>query len=355
MTLGWERGEDVIAERFKREEIPGTFKKKFHAKGDEGLVIEKHGEIYKELGSGEFAVSSLLDKDFTDLLVMDKSEKSLDRTLKRVWLKDEKRMDVHFEIKFKVFHADRFSRNLIKNRKRLFMEDVWADILSDLIYKKSLPEIKTHKITEFLKDDFCKKTKGEIENDMKKLFKDWGLILTYFSVDFIIPEEEKGMKMGKWSKGEGAASSKEVKGPPVERPAEELAKEIESRIGEKSREEVADEMEKERLEEEVRMELEKEQEQKDTEAALEALKLKEIKDKQEILKKSEEKELGTAEEKEETAEELKKRLGELKQAKEVTEKKFYKKELSEEAFQRMMENFEEKIIEVETKLKSKKG
>ena len=353
MTLGWERGEDVIAERFKKEEIPGTFKKKFHAKDDEGLVIEKHGEIYKELGSGEFAVSSLLDKDFTDLLVMDKSEKSLDRTLKRVWLKDEKRMDVHFEIKFKVFHADRFSRKLVKSRKRLFMEDVWADILSNLLYKKSLPEIKSHKITEFLEDDFCKKTKEEIENDMKKLFRDWGLILTYFSVDFIIPEEEKNRE--EHSEGEGRTSVEEVKEPPVERPAEEFAKKIESRIGKKSREEVADEMEKERLEEEVRMELEKEQEQKDTEAALEALKLKEIKDKQEILKKSEEKELGTAEEKEETAEELKKRLGELKQAKEVTEKKFYKKELSEEAFQRMMENFEEKIIEIETKLKSKKG
>ncbi|NIO22649.1 MAG: hypothetical protein GTN38_01310 [Candidatus Aenigmarchaeota archaeon] len=338
MVSDWERNEDVIAERFKREEIEGIFKKKFRAKENENLVIEKHGEIYRELGSGEFTVSGLLDKDFTDVLIMDKSEKTLERTLKNVCMRDEKRMDIDFEIKFKVSHSDRFSVNLVRNRKRLFMEDVWYDILSNLIYKKSLPEIKKHGVRDFLKADFCKETKEGIENDLKKVFREWGLTLKYFSVDFKVPEEER------------SAEEKEV-GKAEE--SEGIVKEAESKIEKSSREETIAGLEKERLKKEVRMELEKKETQKDTEEAMEAMDLKELKDKQELLKKTEERELG-AEEKKETPEDLEKKLEELKRAKEITERKFYKKELGEEAFQRMMEDFEKKIIEIETKLKSKK-
>ncbi len=352
MVTEWERNEDVIAERFKREEIEGTFKKKFSAKENENLVIEKHGEIYRELGSGEFTVSGLLDKDFTNLLIMDKSEKVLNRTLKNVFLSDGKRMDINFEIRFKVFHSDRFSNNLIRNRKRLFMEDVWADILSNLIYKKSMPEIKKHGITDFLKEDFCEERKESLENDLKKMFKDWGLLLTYFSIDFRIPEEEK--KAVETKEGVEKEEIKvEEKTEETEKEPEEIVEEGERRIESASKEGKIAELEEERLEKEVKMELEKKETQKDMEEAVEALDLKELKDKKELLKKTEEKGLGVEKE-EKTKEDLENKLEELKKAKEIAEKKFYKKELSEEAFQRMMEDFEKKIIEIETKLKSKK-
>lgn len=356
MVTEWDRDEDVVAERFKREEIEGLFKKKFRSKENENLVIEKHGEIYEELGSGEFAVTGLLDKDFTDLLIMDKSEKTLERTLKNVCLRDEKRMDIKFEIKFKVFHSDRFSSNLVKNRKKLFMEDVWSDMLSGLIYKKSLPEIKKHAITEFLEKDFCEKTKEGIESELKKMFKDWGIILTYFSIDFVVPEEIKKGAKEKPEVKPVEDVEKETKKEVATREPEEIVKEGEARVESASKEGTVAELEKERLEKEVKMELEKEESQKDMEEAVEALDLKEMKDKQELLKRTEEKELGV-EEKERggTRADLEKQLEELKKAKEITEKKFYKKELSEEAFQRMMEDFEKKIIEIETKLKSRKG
>jgi|GEM_PF-2912884 len=344
MVTEWERNEDVIAERFKREEIEGIFKKKFRAREKENLVIEKHGEIYKELGSGEFTVSGLLDKDFTYVLVMDKSEKTLGRTLKNVCLRDEKRMDMHLEIKFKISNPDRFSSNLVRNRKRLFMEDVWIDILSSLIYKKSLPEIKTHSIKEFLSTDFCKEKKGWVENDMKRIFKEWGLMLTYFSIEFRIPEDERKAEKEK------PAEPKEGPGEIKEKP-EEIVEEWEK--GGKSREETVADLEKERLKREVGMELEKEETQKDMEEAMEAMDLKELKDKQEMLKRAEERGLG-AKEKGGKREDLERQLEELKEAKDITERKFYKKELGEEAFQRMMEDFEKKIIEIETKLRSKK-
>lgn len=342
MVTEWERNEDVIAERFKREEIEGIFKKRFRSKEDENVVIEKHGEIYDELGSGEFSVSGLLDKDFTDLLIMDRSEKILKRTLKRVFLNDGKKMDINFEIGFKVFHSDRFSSNLVRNRKRLLMEDVWADILSKLIYKASLPDIKKHNITEFLEEEFCEKKKEQIEKDMKKLFKDWGLVLTKFSVDFRIPEEERAKKLEKSQAEEAKVMEKEP---------EEIVEEAERRTG-TSKEETVAELEKERLKRDVEMEMEKKEAQRDMEEAMEALDLKELKDKRELLKRVEERELSAEERKE--GENLEKELENLKKAKEITERKFYKKELSEEAFQRMMEDFEKKIIEIEAKLKSQK-
>jgi hypothetical protein len=346
MATVWERNEDVIAERFKREEIEGVFKKKFRAGENEKLVIEKHGEIYKELGSGEFTVSGLLDKDFTYLLIMDRSERVMERTMKNVFLRDERRMDIRFEVKFKVFHSDRFSSNLVRNRKRLFMEDVWADILSNLIYKKSLPEIKKHSAGEFLKEDFREKTMKGIGNDMKKMFRGWGLALTHFSVDFRIPE---GGKSGEAEKPTAEAKEEEGKKEP-----EDIVDEAEAGVikGESKEGRIA-ELEKERLGREVEMELEKEETQKDAEEAMEAMGLKEIKDKQEILKKAEEKELGIREEGEK-AEDLEKQLEDLRRAKEIAEKKFYKKELSEEAFQRMMEDIEKKIIGIESRLKSRK-
>jgi hypothetical protein len=347
MVTEWERNEDVLAERFKREEIEGIFKKKFRSKEDENIVIEKHGEIYKELGSGEFTVSGLLDKDFTDLLIMDKSEKILNRTLKRVFLSDGKKMDINLEIKFKVFHSDKFSSNLVRNRKRLFIEDVWADILSNLIYKKSLPEIKKHDITEFLKEEFCEKTKDRVEKDMKKMFKDWGLVLTKFSIDFRIPEKEKAAPEKVEKPAVGETRIEEAKNEP-----EKMVEEAERRIS-ASKEDTIAELEKERLERDVQMELEKKEAQRDAEEAMEALDLKELKDKRELLKKVEEKELGAGEKGEE-GEDLEKELENLKKAKDITERKFYKKELSEEAFQRMMEDFEKRIIEIETRLKSKK-
>jgi hypothetical protein len=344
MATVWERNEDVIAERFRREEIEGIFKKKFRAGENEKLVIEKHGEIYKELGSGEFTVSGLLDRDFTYLLIMDRSERVMERTLKNVFLRDEGRMDIRFEVKFKVFHPDRFSSNLVRNRKRLFMEDLWADILSNLIYKKSLPEIKKHGTGEFLKEDFRKKTGEGIENDMKKMFRGWGLLLTHFSIDFKIPEGEKVREAEKPKAGAKGGEGKEP-GDTVE----------EARIEkEESKEERIAELEKERLDREVKMELEKKEAQKDMEEAMEAMDLKEIKEKQELLKKAEEKELGIGEGEEEKAGDLEKQLEELKEAKEIAEKKFYKKELGEEAFQRMMEELEKKIIEIESRLKSRK-
>lgn len=187
MAMEWKRGENVIAEKFKKEGIPGFFAKEFLAKDNEFVVVERGGEIYRERGPGKFAISGFVG-DLTDVLLVDKSEKTIENEVKNVWLAGGGKMDIGFVIKFRIFHSDNFSKNLMGERNRFSIQDVWDEILSQVIYKRNLPELQKNKASEFLKEDFREKAKEDIESEMKKAFKEWGLILSSLSVDFRVPE-----------------------------------------------------------------------------------------------------------------------------------------------------------------------
>lgn len=294
MVMEWEREGNVIAERFKKEEIPGFLTKEFLAKDNEYVVVEKGREIYRERGPGKFSISGFAG-DLTNILLIDKSEKTYEGVIKNVWLPGNKKIDIEMDIKFRVFHSDHFSKRLMGERGKMFLDDIWNETLSEVMCKRILPELQKNQAKEFLKEDFIKKTKENIEVQIENRFKGWGLMLTSLSVDFKLPEK-------------------------IEEEKEEVV------IEEKS------ETEKETEERGAEIELESKHAQKDMEEAMKAMASEDVK---------------------EHEEELEKELEELKRAKEIAEKKFYKKELSEEAFQRMMEEFERKIIEIETKLKEK--
>jgi len=187
MAMEWERGENTIAERFKKEQIPGFLTKEFLAKGNEFVVVEKGGEIYRERGPGKFAISGFVG-DLTNILLVDKSEKTLENEIKNVWLADEKKIDIKVVIKFRIFHSDHFSKNLMGERKKFSLQDVWNEILSKVIYKKTLPELEKNSASEFLREDFREKVRGDMESYIKNSFEKWGLILSSLSVDFKIPE-----------------------------------------------------------------------------------------------------------------------------------------------------------------------
>ncbi|MEE9322987.1 MAG: SPFH domain-containing protein [Candidatus Aenigmarchaeota archaeon] len=187
MAMEWEREANTIAERFKKEEIPGFLTKEFLAKDNEFVVVERGKEIYRERGPGKFAISSFAG-DLTNIILVDKSEKTLENEIKNVWLADEKKIDIKLVIKFRIFHSDRFSKNLMGEKKRLSLQDVWDETISDVIYKRSLPELEKNPAKEFLREDFREKARGDMESDMKNSFEKWGLILTSLSVDFKIPE-----------------------------------------------------------------------------------------------------------------------------------------------------------------------
>ncbi len=326
MEMGWKREANVIAERFYSGEIPGFLRKEFVAKDGEFVVLEKENDIFLERGPGKLVISSFLDA-FTDVIMVDKTEKTLAHDIKSICLTDGKSIGMKFTISFRIFNSDHLSKNLMGERKKLFVNDVLDETMSCVMCRNILPKIQKRSIRDFTKDEFREKIKSSIETCIKKKFKDWGLLMASMSVNFDVREEAC----------QPAASSSGAT----------CASEAKTQTMNAGEEDATSGLEGERREREVRMELEKKQMQRDMEEAIEALELKEVQEKEKELKESELSEVQTSE--------LEEELENLKKAKDITERKFYKKELSEDAFERMMEDFEKRIIEIETRLKKEKG
>lgn len=189
MITEWERKGNVLAERFKKNEIPGFLKKEFRAKEDEFVVFEKNNEIYRERGPGKYSFRA---GDMTGLLLIDKSEKTVDCGTKNVWLADDKRIDINCVIRFRIFHSHHFSRYFMKNRRRFSARDLRNEMLSKIAYKMILPELERKTSKDFTGEDSVEKVKGEIESCVKNFFKNCGIILSSLSIDFKFPDKEDG-------------------------------------------------------------------------------------------------------------------------------------------------------------------
>jgi len=285
MVMEWKREGNVIAQRFKAEEVPGFLTKEFEAKDNEFVVVERGGEIYRERGPGRFSMGAMAG-DFTSMLLIDKSEKVIEKDLKNVWLEEGNKIEIGFVIRFKVFHSDRFSKNLMGENRTFLVEDAWNHILSEIIYERILPGIKRRSSRDIIREDFRESVKSRFESVMKMKFSEWGLMLSSFSVDFRVtgshaPSEEPGP-------AEEAELPKDIHKPPVI--------ETEYKPGlEKTHEKPAQPADREQLEE---------------------------------------------------------LLENLKKSRKVAEKKFYAKELPEEAFRVMVGDFDRKIGEIEKRLRS---
>jgi hypothetical protein len=320
--MAWKKDKNLIAERFGKDDLPGFLKKQFEASGDEFLVLEKNGEIYLEKDHGTLSVSKFI-RDFTDVLMVDKSQKTLERNVRNVYLADGNRITLRLAINFRVLDSDRFSQNMMGQRRKLFLDDIWNEVVSGIIYKKIIPRLQAEKVSQYGAGDgdFVKAMKKDMKYEIKTTFREWGLLMASFSAKFGAPERGEDVVE---EIEEFDAAAKTAKGGTLEDEREALKKE--------------------RLRKEVAMELEKKQMQRDTEDALEGMELKDAKGKGKAPG-----ETYLDEEPGKLEEELK----DLRKAKEITERKFYKKELSEEAFQRMMEKFESRIIEIEAKMKAR--
>lgn len=264
MAMEWKRETDVIAQRFGMDEIPGTFTKELLAKDNEFVVLERGNEIYREVGPGRFSVSSI--GTFTSLLFLDKSEKLVEKALKNVWLDEGARVIVKFSMKFRISHPDRFSKNLMRERRVFITDDVWNEILSDLIYDGMIPRLKRESLQQLRRDDFRRSVTSVLEKSIGNMFSKWGIVLISLSVDFELPR---------------------------------------------------------RTESESKVEDFRPQE---TES---------------YRKTAEYRDAGR----------LRSELEELKKSKKIAEKKFYSKDLPEEAFKVIIEDFNRKISEIESKLK----
>ncbi|MEM5872087.1 MAG: SPFH domain-containing protein [Candidatus Aenigmatarchaeota archaeon] len=316
MGASWERDKLLIAERFKKDELPGFLTKEFIAKDNESIVLERKGEIYLEKGPGKITVSSFM-KDFTDILLLDKGEKVIEKSLKHICFSDAKDMELKVTIKFRIANSDKFSKKLMGENDKFFIDDVWNQLFSSVFCKIFT---KWEKINfKDLLNEKEKTIQSCLENEIKKKFKEWGILLTGFFLHIQLPKYFAGFE-----EKEEKIESK-IQAPSTQTLETPLEKDIEKKV----------------LEERIKMEMEKKEMYKDMEEALEALEIKELMDKEKEIKSKED------------ISKFKEELKTLQKAKEVAEKKFYKKEINEKTFQKIIEDIEKRIIEIETKLKMK--
>jgi|YelNatPaOPRAMG01_1025707.scaffolds.fasta_scaffold82817_2 regulator of protease activity HflC (stomatin/prohibitin superfamily) len=287
MTKVWERDENTLAQRFMKNELGGIFRKHILVRDNESAVIEKEGQIYEKIGSGLHTISSFLDREFTEVVFVDNSIKNVKEKASDIWTKDDKKINAVFEMKFRIYDPKKFIKNLLKTKNIFGTEELWDEIYTELLSKVLIPEIRKRSIDELYGNrEFLKSLEASFDIELKKLLNLWGIELISISLLWEFPPEyESFLKERSLVKEKGEIEEIQHK------------EELKRAMREKELESIkkTSDLEKKVIEKEIEMELERKQMQRDMEEALEAIKLKEIKDKKKILTELERKKLGLKE------------------------------------------------------------
>ncbi len=361
MAKGWERSEAVVAQRISAMQIGGLFSKKIQVLEGETALLEEEGRAVRSFDRGEHKIGGLFSGSGKDIVFIDKSPKVIRREVRDLWTKDDKEISAAIEMRVSVSDPDKLSGTLLSKRDVITLEDIWAELRGEMNTSVMAPVVKKKGIDNLQGDSkTIKEMQVSAEVGLRRKLKESGLDLVSFSVEFILPDEYQ-----EYLKRRGALKEETEKAESkMELDTERAIKERE--IGEirgtvEDREQVLDEMEKERIKRETNMELEGEETQHDMLDAMEALKLKEIKDKQKMMKDSGRKRLGLLSLQESVPasdrKDAGKRYDELQKMMEATEKKYLNRKMDKESFNKLMQRYEEQKTELEVRLnkKMKKG
>ena len=117
--MRWVHEDNVIAERFTRNEIPGMFSKDLEIGNHESLIIEKENEIYDVYENMKISIISQLDREFTRAIMVDRSIKFMRFGIRNMITRTNLNMGIDFEFTFKVVKPDKLVENLFRSRHRL--------------------------------------------------------------------------------------------------------------------------------------------------------------------------------------------------------------------------------------------
>jgi hypothetical protein len=288
----WKRKEEVVSQIFSRSEFSGAFIKHVNVKEDEAVVVEKEEEVYEVLEPGERTVTSIMDSGFNFALFVDISVKSINGEIRRIDAGDGKKFDMKICLSFRVSDPAMYLDTVVDSRKFVYISDIWDELYMDLLIEAILPKTTERGMSDMSRDkDLMKAIEKAMESKARGILSARGIDFVSLSVKWVFPEE------------------------PAEHGKKELV-ELPSEGGPERKE------------------------QEEPERAEEA-EVKETKQK-------------THEEKKDPAKEMEDKIEELKKAKEIAEKKFFKNELSEEVFRKLAESYEKRIIELEGKLESER-
>lgn len=356
MASTWERSDAVVAQRINVFQIGGIISKKIRVLDGEVVIIEEDGRALKTLERGVHKVGWAFSGSRRSATFVDTRAKTVRREVEGLWTRDDKEITGDVEMKLVVSDPEKLRSVMMNNRDMLTLEDVWEELKKEIAGEAVAPVVKKKSADQLQGDrKTLKEVQISVEVGLRKKLEITGLDLLSFSMKFILPEEYR-----EYLKGRGRMKEKSEKAVSAEE--EETRKAIHEReVGEirgtvEGRDQVLDNLEKERMKREVEMEIEEEETQHDMRDAMEALRLKEIKDRQKMLKDSERKRLGMDSLKKafSEGEDPEKRYDELQKMMEATEKKYLGRKIDKETLKKIMQKYEQEKTELEVKLKKGK-
>jgi len=356
MASKWERSEATVAQRISVSQIGGLVSKKIQVSDGEAAILEKDGDSVRLLEKGRHKVSGLLSGTVTSVLFVDTGPKLIKRDVRDIWTKDDRKINASVDMKFAVTDPEKVRRLLMGRRDILSIEDVWGELRKEIVSSSLAPVVKKKGVDELQDERKAEKEiRVAVEVEARKKFEVFGLGLLSFSVEFILPEDyEEYLKrrgeMKEAAEAEHFAEEEEARRAVHERDVDEISGAADTR------EKAIDDMQQERVKREAEMQIEEEEAQQDMKDAVEALRLKEVKDRQKIVRDAERKRLGLLSLKdmlpgggnvEEKYEHLQDVIG-------ATEKKYFERKIDKETFRKMMEGLEKEKTELEVRMKKKK-
>ena len=278
MTRKWGKPDNVIAERFGKDQIPGFFKKELILENFEVGVAKKYNTIVDVFKAGRHNVK----EDFTEVALVDTKPKVLNKLIEGLLTADDNEVSCNLEIRFSVFNPENLITNLLSNKTLLTLDDLFGELNISLISRVLEPAVRETDIADLHGNrEVIDEMQVTFEVELKKLLEMWGIQLLNLSLLWEFPENYKqyvkssGMR-GLVSKTKEKEYEEDLKGSVRER----TISKIKGNQANTTTEEVKSRLEKESLEQETQLQLRKMESTQDAEEALDALKLKQIMKKQ---------------------------------------------------------------------------
>lgn len=349
MSKRWQRSDAVVSQRINSYQVGGFLSKKIQVMDGESAFLEENGNVIESFGEGDHKVGGLFSSSGNDITFVDLGEKKLRREIKGLFTDDDKKIIASIIIELMVAEADKIVKTMMKNKDVITLEDIWLDIENIVKSRILAPAVKKKRVNRIIGE---RKTIKEIqvaaEVELKKKFEVYGIRLNSFEVEFILPDDyqEYLRKRGE----EKASEDEETKKALHKREMGKIDGSAQTREG------ALDRMEQERIKREAELSIEEEETQQDMKDAMQALKIKELKDKEKMHKESERKGMGLDSLYKEFPSQKKKmneRYNELSDMMEATQKKYFNRKIDKKTFNELFKKYEQEKTEIEVKLKKK--
>ena len=183
----WGKPENIIAQVVLKDQMPGLLHKEIFLENEELALVRKNGAISEELGPGKRQI-----KDFTDIVLVDTGQKTIEKTVENLLTSDDNTVSCDLEIRFDIYLPEKIARSLVSGRSALAIDDLYSEIYNELISRVLSPAVRQTKISDLYGN---RKVTDEIqisfETELKKLLEIWGIELITLSIIWKFPDDYK--------------------------------------------------------------------------------------------------------------------------------------------------------------------